>query len=429
MTQPRAGTRGWRALAIATGLVVCLLGLFVSSSPVQAQQEVILSGRISGQAGQPVEGAFIFFEIGFIRVTGDNTASDGSYQLSAPPGTYRLIVNPNRGPFIPQVIETFTLTGNTTRDFVLEEGFTLSGQVTDSSSAPVALAFLGVDDGPPEFRTVSFGSADNEGRYSLGVPAGTYNIFVTVFSGLFLNKLIEDVFIDQDVTLDIILQSGVMISGKVVDQSGQSIPGVSISADDIMVGYCCEFQLSTQNNGSFQLNVPPAIYVIRAVPGSPLNPTRIQVDAREGDVTGLVLEVSAAPAPFVADMPPRASLIQVSPPDEAGDVRVTGAPGAVSPGSFVVLITLETGIYAYTQAETDGSFSASLFAPAGTSILVKVDPLGSSVGQFLVGSREGASTQSLSALPGTILLVDGPSSTETGVAFAGAGGDSVCRYR
>jgi len=220
-------------------------------------------------------------------------------------------------------------------------------------------------------------------------------------------------------------QQEVTLSGRVTDQAGQALPRVSISADDIMVGCCPEFFTSTQNDGSFQLNVPPAIYVIRADPVSPLNPTRIQVDAREGIVTGLVLEVSAAPAPFIADMPPRASLIQVSPPDQTGDVRVTGAPGAVSPRSFVVLITLDTGHYTYTQAETNGSFSASLFAPAGTSILVKADPLGSSVGQFLFNSREGGFTSDLSALPGTILLVDGPSLNESGVSFGGAGGTQV----
>ena len=99
MTQPRAGTRLWRALTIATGLVICLLELLVPFSPVWAQQEVTLSGRVTGQAGQPVEGAFIFFEqIDFIFLTGANTSSDGSYQLSAPPGTYRLNVVPNRGP-------------------------------------------------------------------------------------------------------------------------------------------------------------------------------------------------------------------------------------------------------------------------------------------------------------------------------------------
>jgi len=264
MTKARARTRGWRALAIATGLVVCLLELLVPFSPVWAQQEVTLSGRVTDQAGQPVEGAFIFFEqIGFIFVTGDNTASDGSYQLSAPPGTYRLTVVPNRGPLIPLVIEPFTLTGNTTRDFVLEKGFTLSGQVTDSSGAPVAHVFLSVEDA--EFRQVSRGSADNEGRYSLGVPAGTYR--VRVFSGgRFLDKQIEDVSIAQDVTLDITLESGVIISGKVVDQNGRALPRVSIIVDDVMVSCCPDFYSATQDDGSFQLSVPPAIYVIRADP-------------------------------------------------------------------------------------------------------------------------------------------------------------------
>ncbi len=139
---------------------------------------------------------------------------------------------PNRGPFIPQTTETFTLTGNTTRDFVLEEGFTLSGQVTDSSGAPVAQAFLSVSVNDPEFRQVGRRSADNEGRYSLGVPAGTYR--VQVFSnGRFIDKTIEDVSISQDLTLDITLESGVMISGKVVDQSGQPVEGAFISFEQM----------------------------------------------------------------------------------------------------------------------------------------------------------------------------------------------------
>ena len=62
------------------------------------------------------------------------------------PDTYRLTVDPKRGPFIPQVVESFTLTTNTTHDFVLAKGFTLSGQVTDTSGAPVAQAYVTLDD-------------------------------------------------------------------------------------------------------------------------------------------------------------------------------------------------------------------------------------------------------------------------------------------
>ncbi|MDA2935311.1 hypothetical protein MYX82_13360, partial [Acidobacteria bacterium AH-259-D05] len=166
-----------------------------------------------------------------------------------------------------------------------------------------------------------------------------------------------------------------------------------------------------------------------------MNKPRVSMSRRRGlgVVMGLIVcllgllapfspvRAQAAPAPFVADAPARASLIQVSPrPDEAGDVTVTGAPGAVSPRSFVVLVTLDTGHFAHTQAGEDGSFSASLFAPAGTFILIKVDPLGIAVEKFLREFREGI-VGALAALPGTIVFVADPSPAEDGVAFAGAG--------
>ena len=95
---------------------------------------------------------------------------------------------------------------------------------------------------------------------------------------------------------------------------------------------------------------------------------------------GLVLLLAGLPAPARAqivtgesprfpDVPPRASLIQVSTPNVAGEVTVTGAPGAVFPGGVVVLVTLDTGHASQILAGSDGSFSGSLFASAGTSIL------------------------------------------------------------
>lgn len=56
------GQKGWRGFGVFIGLAVSLLGLLAPISHVQAQQEVTLSGRVTDQAGQPVQGTFVFFQ-------------------------------------------------------------------------------------------------------------------------------------------------------------------------------------------------------------------------------------------------------------------------------------------------------------------------------------------------------------------------------
>ena len=141
------------------------------------------------------------------------------------PGTYRLRVRPRQGPLISQQIEGLRLSTNTTRNFVLEEGVTLSGQIT-ASGQPVPWAWLWVvnDDG----QEVSFNAANASGHYSLGVPVGTYHI--GVFSDAFLDTTVEGVEVAQATVLNITLESGVLLRGKVVDDEGQPVPNVQVCA-------------------------------------------------------------------------------------------------------------------------------------------------------------------------------------------------------
>lgn len=207
------GQKSWRSPGVLIGLGVCLLELLALLSLVQAQHEVTLSGFVTDGDGQPVQGAFVFLQEmpGFVFVEGFTTLTDGSYQLSVPPGTYRLTVDRKRGPFIPQVIESFTLTGNTTHDFVLAKGFTLSGRVTDASGAPVAQAFVDAID--ENCRQVSVGNTDEAGQYSFGAPPGTYTVRVFT-QGRFVDKQIENMLLDHDLMLDITLSLACSSRGR-----------------------------------------------------------------------------------------------------------------------------------------------------------------------------------------------------------------------
>ena len=397
-------------------LILVLLSGWIGSAaqPAEAQQTVTLSGRVTDSAGQAVSGVTVSLEDpGWV---GQETDANGAYRLMVPPGTYRLRVRPRHGPLIAQEIGGLRLSTNTTRNFVLETGVTLSGQVTGPTGQPPAWAWLSIRTG--DYQQVSFSLTDAAGHYSLGVPVGTYQI--DVYNEDFSNKTLEGVAVPHDTVLNITLDSGVLLEGKVVDDTGQPVPDAwvcaHLAAEQSWAGFCIGSELA----GLFQLRVPPAVYVITVRPVFPLRQTRLRgVEVSGEGVTDLVVTVSRDPTPFVPDDPPKAALISISTPTADMEVTLRGEAGSVPPHSVVVAATLETGHFTTAQATADGSFVATLFAPAGTSVLIKADPDGATVSRMLTvsatasniffsnGERDGDST-ALARLPGTILRVAGP---------------------
>ena len=229
----------------------------------------------------------------------------------------------------------------------------------------------------------------------------------------------------QDTVLNITLEAGVLLEGKVVDDAGQPVPDAQVCArllaEESWEGVCSE----TESDGSFQLQVRPEEYVITATPLVPLHPTRRRQEVSQAGTAGLVLTVSRQAMPFVPDDPPKAALISISSPTADGEVMIRGAAGSVAPNSAVVAITLDTGHFTTAQATANGSFTATLFAPAGTSVLIKADPVGTHVAQFLdlfFGSDAEIPTNHehrLPALPGTIVRVADPPGV--GIPIGGAG--------
>ncbi len=120
--------------------------------------------------------------------------------------------------------------------------------------------------------------------------------------------------------------------------------------------------------------------------------------------------LNAQPAPLpVPDTPPRASLITLSAPDTNGKLTFTGRAGAAPANAIVVAITLNTGNFVEVRAGSDGAFTGSVFAPPGSTLLLRADT-----------RTNWARVQG--PAPGTILYVPERSvSQSAGVAFSGCG--------
>ncbi len=229
-------------------------------------------------------------------------------------------------------------------------------------------------------------------------------------------------------------QQTVTLSGRVIDAAGNAVSDARVCAQlsterAWWTGFCTD----SESGGGFQLTVPPdAEYVITVRPPVPLHPTRLRIEVSGERVSDLMLTVSRDPTPFVPDDPPKAALIGISTPTADGEVTVTGRAGSVTPHSTVVVTTLETGTFTTAQATASGSFTARVFAPASTSILIKADPFGSSVANFLPApgdetgnpivlsnGERGGNLAALAGISGTILRVADPPGA--GIRIGGAG--------
>ena len=196
-----------RPCSVLRSLILIVLSgwLGMAALPATAQQTVTLSGWVTDAAGNAVSGATVSLEDpGWV---GQETDANGNYQLSVPPGIYRLRVRPRHGPPIAREIEGLRLSTSTTRNFVLETGVTLSGRVTGPTGQPPAWAWLSIR--TDDYQQVGFGLTDAAGHYSLGVPVGTYQL--DVYNEDFSNKTLEGVAVPHDTVLNITLDSGALL--------------------------------------------------------------------------------------------------------------------------------------------------------------------------------------------------------------------------
>jgi hypothetical protein len=143
------------------------------------------------------------------------------------------------------------------------------------------------------------------------------------------------------------------------------------------------------------------------------------LDVSEGkDASRLAQRPAQAANAFIPADPPTATLITIGQADIDGMAVISGAAGAVDPGTPVYVAGLDTGMITSTMSGGDGSFQTTFFAPPGAWIQVKHG--GEGLRDPPIEGGE-ADVSWLNVLPGTIVRASIPAAPEGDLPFALAG--------
>jgi hypothetical protein len=252
---------------------------------------------------------------------------------------------------------------------------TVSGTVT-GPDGPVPDVLIDVNNG----QTGEGAVTDGSGFYSVTIwTAGTLHLHARP---PLATRLVEVNMVRYGITgsftHDFTTSPGNLLSLQPVDAAGQPLGRIDPEplAFSLLTptppGHVPEYHLVWDwAAGRHECVVPPDLYRlgIDAQSGAYL-PTTLIYDLRDGDqVVDLVFDREAHS--HAISYPPAASKITVGSPDGLGEALVTGAPGAVVPTGHVLLTNLSSWHWVDAVSNADGSFSARIYAPAGSALYIQ----------------------------------------------------------
>lgn len=195
-------------------------------------------GRLLDEKGEPVEGALVSAEGGdrsFPRSAQRSDAEGRFAVLGLEPGEYRLFVR--HDDFAPAAHEVeVTKDSDTELELVLTPGVTLTGRLLNENDDPVAgkvslrsLDGFGVS---ALIRARMTAESDAEGFFSLAsVPTGDHTLLAEArgYGSKNVEDLVSGKTKEEDLG-DIVVEIGLSISGRVLDENGNPVVSAVVSA-------------------------------------------------------------------------------------------------------------------------------------------------------------------------------------------------------
>ena len=229
------------------------------------QSGSLLDGIVSDGDATPLEGVGVTaFQSGTLNyVYGTQTDENGYYGFGLLPGTYDIHYDPRwtYPEYLLQVIDDVIVPPDTTINVLLEEGSTISGQITDPEDNPVADARVEVDD--TDFKFIADYWTDWAGYYSLTVASGTYIVRVFPQPGNLAPNAIFDITVPPDTILNIQLQYPQMrtVTGTLTNISAASMDSIRL---DIWNAWTFERSDTTitDMDGAYTVHLMDGIYSI-----------------------------------------------------------------------------------------------------------------------------------------------------------------------
>ena len=332
-----------------------------------------------------------------INVPGDHTDQNGYYIVFLFTGTYDIEYNAPPGErLVSEVRRNIVVQSDITVDVVLEDGFFLSGRVTDSQGAGIYQLDIDVDDAVTGERILTpHDKTDTNGDYQVVVPPGLFDLTYQPPPGSrSVAVTIPGATIHADTTVDVSLEDGFFVSGWVVDEAGAPLSGIDLDADDLETGQRINTPRdNTDDAGHYEIVIPPGTFKIIF---DPLLRT---------DLAPAMLDTVVITADTVLDTVTLLNGVWLS-------GQVTDGQGGPVVGAYLDVFDSATERFVITlrnKSDSTGTYGVSV--PPGVYDLVMHPPEGSALG-------EGSYT-SVSVLGDTTVdFVLGPA----GIGDEGAGG-------
>ncbi|MFC6232579.1 beta strand repeat-containing protein [Paenibacillus allorhizosphaerae] len=221
-----------------------------------------ISGTVTDGNGNPVSGSSVY-----TNIASQTTNTSGSYTLNVPPGTYSVTVGskPGYGSYSQTNIQ---VTGGNMATVHFSYG-AISGTVTNGSGNPVT--------GATVYASGSNGSVttDASGKYTLHVPAGTYD-YVQAYASGYANYNQNNINVTAGNVATVHFSYGA-ISGTVTDAGGNPVSDATV--------YTNSTSQKTNASGAYMLNVVPGTYTVTVSKSGYAPYSQNNIEATAGNTT------------------------------------------------------------------------------------------------------------------------------------------------